>query len=530
MNVFLINGSPKGKKSNTYRLSEAFLAGLNQEQHINCREANLSALNIKPCLGCFSCWNRTPGSCCLHDDMAGMIENLLWADVIVWSFPLYYFGVPGPLKNFIDRQLPMVLPFMTSDSESGGHPTRYDLSAKRHVLISTCGFYTAEGNYDGVNAMFDHMLGKGEYTSIYCGQGELFRVKELSGRTGEYLNWVKRAGSEFSQGNISRETKAALSQLLFPREVFEAMADASWGIEKTGEQTEESLVFTRQMAALYNRSAWAGKDQVLEMYYTDIDRRYQILLTQEGSQVLTEDFRKPTTTIETPYTLWKAIAAEEENGEQALMDHKYRVTGDFKLMVNWDRWFGSQDFQAPAASGSGKKTSMLLMLLPWILFWSLSSAFPQWGPVIAVYSSVVLPLLFRKCKMLVYDHISAAAVTACALVVLLGVKLEWMLTASYLCFGIMWTIGGFRPIPLTAHYSINDYSANMITNPIFLKTNKILTLSWGILYLILPAVSLLTIVVPALSWINGIFGFAPPILGIFTLWFQKWYPAHVGRG
>jgi hypothetical protein len=173
---------------------------------------------------------------------------------------------------------------------------------------------------------------------------------------------------------------------------------------------------------------------------------------------------------------------------------------------------------------------MLLMLLPWILFWSLSSAFPQWGPVIAVYSSVVLPLLFRKCKMLVYDHISAAAVTACALVVLLGVKLEWMLTASYLCFGIMWTIGGFRPIPLTAHYSINDYSANMITNPIFLKTNKILTLSWGILYLILPAVSLLTIVVPALSWINGIFGFAPPILGIFTLWFQKWYPAHVGRG
>jgi hypothetical protein len=94
----------------------------------------------------------------------------------------------------------------------------------------------------------------------------------------------------------------------------------------------------------------------------------------------------------------------------------------------------------------------------------------------------------------------------------------------------MWTIGGFRPIPLTAHYSINDYSANMITNPIFLKTNKILTLCWGILYLILPAVSLLTILVPALGWINGIFGFAPPILGIFTLWFQKWYPAHVGRG
>ncbi len=530
MNIFLINGSPKGKRSNTYRLSEAFLEGLSQGAQLTVRQAELSGLEIKPCLGCFSCWNKTPGSCCLQDDMKDLIADLLWADVIVWSFPLYYFGVPGPLKNFIDRQLPMVLPFMTGDSESGGHPSRFDMSAKRHVLISTCGFYTAEGNYDGVNAMFDHMLGKGQYTSIFCGQGELFRVKELSARTGEYLNWVTKAGAEFVRGDLSRETKDALAQMLFPREVFEAMADASWGIEKTGEQTEESLVFTRQMAALYNRSAWAGKDQVLEMYYTDLDKRYQILMQKDGSQVLDSDFRKPTTVIETTYVLWKAIAAGEENGELALMQHKYRVTGDFKLMVNWDRWFGPQEPHAQAASGSGKKTSMVLMLLPWILFWSLSSAFPQWGPVIAVYSSVVLPLLFRKCKMLVYDHISAAAVTACALVVLLGVKLEWMLTASYLCFGIMWTIGGFRPIPLTAHYSINDYSANMISNPIFLKTNKILTLCWGVLYLILPLVSLLTLWAPALGWLNGLISVAPAILGIFTLWFQKWYPAYVGRG
>ena len=34
-------------------------------------------------------------------------------------------------------------------------------SGKRHVLISTCGFYSAEGNYDSVLRMFDHFLGKG---------------------------------------------------------------------------------------------------------------------------------------------------------------------------------------------------------------------------------------------------------------------------------------------------------------------------------------------------------------------------------
>ena len=42
-----------------------------------------------------------------------------------------YFGLPGQLKNLIDRQLPMTLPFMNAGTESGGHPSRYDMSEKR---------------------------------------------------------------------------------------------------------------------------------------------------------------------------------------------------------------------------------------------------------------------------------------------------------------------------------------------------------------------------------------------------------------
>ena len=206
--------------------------------------------DIQPCRGCFACWSKTPGQCVLGDDMASVIESILWADVILWSFPLYYFSVPGGLKNLIDRQLPMNLPFMESASRFGGHPGRYDLSGKRHVVISTCGFYTARGNYDGVTAMFDHMLGKGNYTSIFCGQGELFRVKELAERTEEYLSYVRQAGWEFIRDGISRETYEKLSQLLYPREVFEAMADASWGVEKTGQTSPQWLTFTRQMGAL----------------------------------------------------------------------------------------------------------------------------------------------------------------------------------------------------------------------------------------------------------------------------------------
>lgn len=185
MNILVINGSPKGGRSNTLQLTKAFLEGLRQENYdTQVRELTVGSMEIKPCLGCFACWSKTPGKCCIRDDMADVIGGMLWADVILWSFPLYYFSVPGPLKNLMDRQLPMAQPFMVSDAESGGHPARFDMTGKRHVVISTCGFYTAKGNYDGVNAIFDHLCGKGNYTAIYCGQGELFRVPELKERTG----------------------------------------------------------------------------------------------------------------------------------------------------------------------------------------------------------------------------------------------------------------------------------------------------------------------------------------------------------
>lgn len=231
MNILLINGSPKGDRSNTLKLSKAFLEGvLEIDKDAEIRQLNLSEKKIAPCRGCFACWNKTPGKCVMTDDMQEGIEGELWADLMIWSFPLYYFNVPGLLKNFIDRQLPMNLPFMEEQegqTGSGGHPSRYDMSGKRHLLISTCGFYTAKNNYDSVTKLFDHVCGAGQYESIFCGQGELFRVPELKARTDEYLECVRQAGREYAQKQaISEDVKEKLRELLYPRDVFEKMADA----------------------------------------------------------------------------------------------------------------------------------------------------------------------------------------------------------------------------------------------------------------------------------------------------------------
>ena len=539
MNVLVINGSPKGEKSNTYRLTKAFLDGMSAREERNGNQVpkietlETGKLTIRPCLGCFSCWNKTPGECCIRDDMRMVIEKLLWADVTVWSFPLYYFGLPGQLKNLIDRQLPMTLPFMNAETESGGHPSRYDMRGKKTVLISTCGFYTAKGNYDCVTAMFDRFYGHDGYTALLCGQGELFRVKELAARTDEYLSQVRRAGEEYVSGGIKSSTWGKLKEDLYPRNVFETMADASWGIGKTGEKEDDSLAFTRQMAALYNKKTYPGHDILLEMNYTDIGKTYRILLGKDGSQVTEELSGKYTTQINTPYSVWRSIAAGEIAGDEALMKHLYSVEGDFDLMLHWDDYFGAGQSTSGAESETGNepKTNMTQLLAPWIVFWITASIDSFRGSLISIMACVLIPVLMHRTKATIYDKLSCLLAGACSIALLAGASPVLVIPASYFLFGLMWCVSCFTKIPLTAHYSKNSYNGDSaLKNPLFMKTNRILTAAWGILYLLTPIWTYFIMQTSAGSYVGAINSVLPALMGIFTAWFQKWYPKHVASG
>ncbi len=547
MKILVINGSPKDTSSNTHRLTTAFLEGMQQELwDIQIKELSISRVDIRPCLGCFSCWNRTPGQCCIPDNMGQVIQDLLWADITVWSFPLYYYSVPGSLKNLIDRQLPMLLPFMEEMEGQvgyGGHPPRYDMSGKKAVIISTCGFYTAKGNYDGVYSLFDHLYGRRNYTTVFCGQGELFRVPELSARTNEYLSYVKSAGQEYAIGGISGQTQELLDQLLLPKETFEACADASWGIDNNGAKTEEkgsavkkesdTWIFTKQMAALYCRENYPGKDIVLEMYYTDVEERYQILLGKDGSHVYTDGHLTPTTKIETPVTVWRSIAAGEIRGDEAMMQGLYKVTGDFTLMLKWDTYFGGSQPQTKRSKTDPihKSTNMNILLIPWIVLWIAAAIHKQWGCLISIGVCALNPLIFYRNKKTVYDILTNTFVTCVSIVMLAGCSEKWMLPLSYLSFGMMWLMSCFRKIPLTAHYSMNSYGGeDALQNVLFLKTNRILTMLWGVLYLFIAVFTWLLMQTPVSNFVGLVNSVLPIFMGIFTAWFQKWYPAKVAGG
>ena len=547
MKVLIINGSPKGKNSNSLRLAVSFVEGYKAKAEkngapVSVEQLDVAALKIGACRGCFACWKKTPGVCCIKDDMPSIIEKELEADLIVWSFPLYYFNVPGMLKNLIDRQLPMNLPFMsenTNGTGSGSHDSRYDMKNIRHVLVSTCGFYSAKGNYDSVTNMFDHFLGKGNYETVFCGQGELFRVNELSDRINQYLETVKKAGAQYAEGKISDEVHNQLKALLYPKEVFDKLADADWGINKeTGEKEAEDLTFTRQMAALYNKNSYKGKDRVLEMRYTDVGRTYQILLGKNGTEVYTDNSLKATTCIETPFEVWKSISRGELGGAEALGKKLYTVTGDFSLMMDWDKIFGSNalgtgDDSNYADSGKAalKNPSMTTMLIPWIAFWIAVAVNTKLGSIAAMAVCALVPFIMRKRRLIIWDQLSIAAVAVLSAAANLTGNGELTTNAGYLIFGLFWLASCFSKEPLCAAYVKYSYGGDKADkNPLFMNANYILAACWGSLYVLTAVWTFFLRKAGFGNILLVINNLVPVVMGIFTGWFIKWYPAWKASG
>lgn len=246
MKVLLINGSPKTDRSNTIRLTNAFLQGLGEVCDIEIDELIPSKMHIEPCMGCLNCWKRTPGKCFQHDDMPAALEKYISADLIVWSFPLYFYSLPGQLKLFLDRTVPTKKPVMqdrTDGRGNGTHMTRWDQSHQRNVLISTCGFFSYKGNYDSVLAQFDLMLGVGNYTTLFCGEGEMYPVPPLQDRVNEYLGYAVEAGREYGKyGTILPKTRALLDELIMPKPDFEKMGNSYYARceEKARERAEQA--------------------------------------------------------------------------------------------------------------------------------------------------------------------------------------------------------------------------------------------------------------------------------------------------
>ena len=117
MKILVFNGSPKEERSDTLHITHAFLNGMSEITPQDIRYINVIDPKIEFCLGCFAC-KQNGGTCVQDDAMRSILEEILDSDLLLFSFPLHSYGMPAPLKNLIDRMLP--LSSMAMASVNGG--------------------------------------------------------------------------------------------------------------------------------------------------------------------------------------------------------------------------------------------------------------------------------------------------------------------------------------------------------------------------------------------------------------------------
>jgi putative NADPH-quinone reductase len=212
MKAVVVYGSPRGKNSASYRLGSKFTRGLEDGGH-QVQEIMLNDYEIGHCKGCKSCWTATPGKCAQNDGMAKIVEDHRNADLVVLSVPLYFFTVPGKVKDYLDRQLPLYLETFHKSASSTPKDSKTWLEKIKFVLISPCGL-PEKSNFDGLKVTMKQIFG-----SSYA---QDFLVPFADGMAKDYDETIfsdvyalmRDAGMEFGKTlTISQETRNRFEQM-----------------------------------------------------------------------------------------------------------------------------------------------------------------------------------------------------------------------------------------------------------------------------------------------------------------------------
>ena len=219
MKILVFNGSPKREKSDTMHITRAFTAGIGEAAETEITTINVIDKHIEYCVGCFSCM-RNGGSCIHNDDMEDILGKILASDLLIFSFPLYCYGMPAPLKALLDRTLPLSSMAMERVGDHYEHKAQKDFSGLRYVMICGCGFPNSNNNFEAMAMQFKMMF-RSNSTLITVPESPMFNAPEAESVTKPFLELVRSAGREYGEkGKISAGTLERLSVPMIPHEVY----------------------------------------------------------------------------------------------------------------------------------------------------------------------------------------------------------------------------------------------------------------------------------------------------------------------
>lgn len=276
--VLVINGSPSMNNSRTMILTNAFLDGFKKKTPIEVHKLNLYEMKIEPCKCCLHCNYQNPGHCVIKDDVPGIQDMYYEADLVIWSFPIMFYSVPGVMKNLMDRFFAVLSPeFVCIDGEKCDHIYNRPLK-KPCVVISSGGLNSYKNNYDGVRFMFDQIYS--DLVSYVIVPG-LILLEDVNTK---YLfmpkfKKIRDAGYEYaSEGKISDELQSQIWERICDSKDYVRIVNSRISLAWLSEFDKMQQLMD-QAAAIYDIDEFKVREpMILEYFFRDTGLSCQLLL------------------------------------------------------------------------------------------------------------------------------------------------------------------------------------------------------------------------------------------------------------
>ncbi|MBI5343559.1 MAG: NAD(P)H-dependent oxidoreductase [Deltaproteobacteria bacterium] len=356
MKVLALNSSPRtGNKSKTELLLNHLVRGM-REAGADVEEVELRKKSIRSCIGCFTCWTKTPGVCIHKDDMTReLFPKWKEADLVVYATPLYHFTANASMKAFIERTLPALQPFFKERDGKTSHPARF-----RHpkvVVLSVAGF-PEMSVFDQLSSWANFVFGRSGalVAEIYRPMAESMTTPFHRAKAEEALQATVQAGREIVETmRVSEETLARVTQPLVkdPRPFFE-IANLMWktciaeGVTP-GELAERRLVprpdslesFMAILSMGFRPEEAGDMRATIQFRFTgEVEGACRFRIENSRIEAAVGAEESPDLAIEAPFSLWMDILAGKADGRRMFMEQKYKVAGDLSLLAGLSRLFG----------------------------------------------------------------------------------------------------------------------------------------------------------------------------------------------
>lgn len=124
MNIIILNGNPDPGNRTFDRYIASILKELAGRGHL-ARSFTLREMDIRYCLGCWTCWIKTPGECVHRDDMPSIYKAAMASDLLLFASPLIMGFTSGLLKRANERLIPLIHPHLALVQGECHHRKRY---------------------------------------------------------------------------------------------------------------------------------------------------------------------------------------------------------------------------------------------------------------------------------------------------------------------------------------------------------------------------------------------------------------------